>query len=372
MASVVLKPSVRLKVATTWRFARYHTGALVALLQRQPRNQVIQMINGYWVSQICGTVARLGLADHLADGPATIGALAAATSANPDGLGRLLRAGTTVGLFAETDTGRFRLTPLGAQLRHDEAAGSLRDRAIALTAPAHWLPWGRLFDAIVSGESPANAALGMDMWAYYARHPEEGAHFARTMSDISAEASRALLCCWDVAGFRRIVDVGGSRGVLLTGLLDAEPEATGVLFDRPEVVEGARTSLAASGHADRVDIVGGDFFEQVPPGGDLYVLKSVLHDWDDERALQIVGNIHRVAQPGSTVAVIERLLPSRPGPANMHLQNLLMLVELKGRERTIEEYASLLGRAGFRLQRTIPATGSGLRSPWTVMEAIRQ
>lgn len=369
----MLKPPVLFKVAsTTRRFARDHAGALVALVRRQPRNQVIQMINGYWVSQICGTVARLGLADHLADGPATIGTLAAATSANPDGLGRLLRAGTTIGLFAETDPGRFKLTPLGAQLRYDEAAGSLRDRAIALTAPGHWLPWGRLSDAIVSGESPANAALGMDLWAYYARHPEEGARFARMMSDISAGASRAVLCCWDVARFRRIVDVGGSRGVLLTGLLDAEPEATGVLFDRPEVVQDARTSLAASGHAGRVDIVGGDFFEQVPPGGDLYLLKSVLHDWDDERALQILGNIHRAAQPGSTVAVIERLLPSRPGPSNMHLQNLLMLVELKGRERTIEEYAGLLGRAGFRLQRTIPATGSGLRSPWTVIEAIRQ
>lgn len=369
---MVPKPPVRLKAAsTTWRLGRYHS-ALVTLLRRQPRNQVIQMIDGYWVSQICGTVARLGLADHLADGPATISELAAATSANPDGLGRLLRAGTTVGLFAETGTGRFRLTPLGAQLRHDEAAGSLRDRAIALTAPAHWLPWGRLSDAIISGGSQANAALGMDMWAYYARHPEEGAHFARTMSDISAKASRAVLRYWDVARFRRIVDVGGSRGVLLTGLLDAEPQATGVLFDRPEVVEGARTSLAASGHADRVDMVGGDFFDQVPPGGDLYVLKSVLHDWDDERALQILGNIHRAAQPGSTVAVIESLLPSRPGPSNMHLQNLLMLVELKGRERTIEEYASLLGRAGFRLQRASPPTASALHSPWTVMEAIRQ
>lgn len=343
-----------------------------ALLQRQPRDQVIQMINGYWVSQICGAVARLGLADRLADGPATIGELAAATSASPDGLCRLLRAGTSVGLFAEADTGRFMLTPLGAQLRDDEAAGSLRDRAIALTAPAHWLPWGLLFDAVVSGESQANAALGMDAWAYYAGHPEESAHFARTMSDISAQASRAVLRCWDVARFRRIVDVGGSRGHLLTGLLDAEPQATSVLFDRPEVVEGARVELAASGHAHRVEIVGGDFFERVPSGGDLYVLKSVLHDWDDERALQILRNIHQAAQPGSTLAVIERPLPSRPRPSYMHLENLLMLVELKGRERTIEDYASLLGRAGFRLQRTIAATGSGLRSPWTVMEAIRQ
>ena len=337
-----------------------------------PRDQVMAMITGYWVSQICGTAARLGLADQLAAGPATIPELAAATSADPDGLGRLVRAGATIGLFAEADGDRFSLTPLGAELRDDEVAGSLRDRAIVLTSPGHWLPRGRLFDAVVSGERQDRAALGMDVWAYYARYPKEGAHFARTMSSISAEASRAVLGCYDVARFRRIVDVGGSRGVLLTGLLDAAPQARGVLFDRPEVAEGARASLAASGHAGRVDIVGGDFLEEVPAGGDLYVLKSVLHDWDDQRAVQILRNVHRAAQPGSTLAVIEGPLPSRPAPSYVHLMNLVMLVELNGRERTVEDYATLLGQAGYQLQRTIPATEPGQGYPWTVIEAIRQ
>ena len=204
-----------------------------------PRDQVMAMITGYWVSQICGTAARPGLADQLAAGPATIPELAAATSADPDGLGRLVRAGATIGLFAEADGDRFSLTPLGAELRDDEAAGSLRDRAIALTSPGHWLPWGRLFDAVVSGERQDRAALGMDVWAYYARYLKEGAHFARTMSSISAEASRAVLGCYDVARFRRIVDVGGSRGVLLTGP-GRRAAGQGRAVRPPEVAEGAR------------------------------------------------------------------------------------------------------------------------------------
>ena len=337
-----------------------------------PRAQVIQMITGYWVSQVCAAAARLGLADHLADGSATIPELAEVTSADPDGLGRLLRAAATIGLVIEHDGGRFSLTPLGAEFTGDQDAGSLRDVAIALTAPGHWLPWGRLPEAVVSGQPQDTAALGTDVWAYYATHPEERACFARAMSSISAEASAAVLACWDATRFRRVIDIGGSQGILLAGLLDAAPFATGVLFDRPEVAQGARAALAARGLAGRVEVVAGDFLDEVPPGGDLYLLKSVLHDWDDQRALQILRNVHRAAQPGTSLAVIEGPLPSRPSPSYMHLMNLLMLVELNGRERTIEDYASLLEQAGYRLQRTVPTTGAGWGYPWTVIEAVRQ
>jgi hypothetical protein len=143
------------------------------------------------------------------------------------------------------------------------SAGSLRDVAITLTAPGHWLPWGRLPEAVVGGQPQDTAAPGTDVWTYYTAHPEEAAHFARAMSSISAEASTAVLRCWDATRFRRILDVGGSQGILLAGLLDAAPSATGVLFDRPEVVHGARASLARL--ADRVDVIGGDFLEEVPP-----------------------------------------------------------------------------------------------------------
>ena len=334
------------------------------------RDQVQGMIGGYWVSQICGTTARLGIADHLRDGPRTTLELATITSADLDGLGRLLRAAVTVGLFAEVDGGRFELTPLGEQLLDGDPSDSLRDRAIALTSPGHWLPYGRLLEAVVSGETQMHEALGMDVWAYYASHEEERRHFARTMTSFSAEASKAVVGAYDVTRFRRIVDVGGSQGALLTALLDAAPLAHGVLFDLPEVIEGGKATLGAGGQADRIEFVGGDFFEHVPSGGDLYVMKSILHDWDDERALQILANVHRASLPGSSLAVIECPLPSSPGPSHVHLANLLMLVQLGGRERTLAEYEDLFAQAGYVLQRTISAATSTY--PWTVLEAVRR
>jgi hypothetical protein len=337
---------------------------------RSPREQLLEMIQGYWVSQICGTTARLRLADHFGYGPRTVAELASRTSANPDGLGRLLRAGATVGLFTELEDNRFEMTALGGELRIGDAAGSLGDFAIALTAPGRWLPFGRLFDAVASGQPQARQALGTDPWAYFASHAEERRHFARAMGSISVEASSAVARQYDVSAFRRIIDVGGSEGALLAALLEAAPAAIGVLFDLPEVVDGARDALAARGHADRVELVGGDFFEHVPSGGDLYLLKSILHDWDDDRALKIVRNIHRASAPGATLAVIEGLLPSEPAPSPVHLANLMMLVAHGGRERTLEDYADLLADAGFGLERAIPAPCPPF--PWTVLEAVRQ
>jgi len=301
--------------------------------------------------------------------PRTLQALASLTSADPDGLARLLRAGATVGLFTELEDGRFELTALGAQLSNGDAAGSLGDLAIAFTAPGHWLPYGRLLDVVRTGQPKARQALGSEPWSYYASHPEERWHFARAMGSVSAKASEAVVRHYDVARCRRIVDVGGSQGMLLAGLLATAPSATGVLFDLPEVVDGARDALLASGQADRVELVGGDFFERVPAGGDLYLLKSVLHDWDDERALQILRNVHRATARGARVAVIEGLLPSHPAPSYVHLGNLLMLVQLGGRERTLEHYTDLLVEAGFVLERTVPAPCPPF--PWTVLEAVR-
>jgi O-methyltransferase domain len=239
-----------------------------------------------------------------------------------------------------------------------------------VNAPGHWLTYGRLYDAVISGRPQPTAALGVDLWAYSANHPDERDHFARAMSTISAEASTAVVRHYDVAGCRCIVDVGGSQGALLAALLARAPSATGVLFDLPGVVDGARAALAHGDLADRIEIVGGDFFDAVPSGGDLYLLKSVLHDWDDEHALRILRSVHRASQPGARVAVIEYLLPAEPGPSYVHLMNLLMLVALGGRERASEEYAKLLDEAGFRLERTIPTSGSAY--PWSIVEAVRR
>ncbi len=319
-----------------------------------PAARLIQIVLSYQVTQIVATVARLSLADRLAEGPRSSAELAGATDADPDGLTRLLRAATTVGLIAEAEPDQFSLTPLGACLATNAQPASLRDFAMMVAAPAHWLPCGRLFDAVMSGRCATTTALEMGIWDYYQENPEEDVIFARAMGSLSARISTEVAACYDATRFSRIVDIGGSQGVLLAGLLAAAPQATGMLFDRPEVIAEARPVIAARGLAERVELVGGDFFTEVPPGGDLYVLKSVLHDWDDAHALRILVNCHRAAQPGSTLLLVEGVLPTESEPSPLHLLNLLMLVQVGGRERTREQHQALLETAGYQLKRIIP------------------
>jgi O-methyltransferase domain/Dimerisation domain len=339
-------------------------------VEAPPAMRLIQLIQGYQVSQVVGTVAQLGLADRLAAGSQSSAELTAATGADPDGLTRLLRAATTVGLIDEVEPDRFILTPVGACLATNAQPASLRDLAITMTAPGHWLPGGHLFDAVMTGRSPASTVLGSELWDYYQEHPEEGAAFTGTVENASASIAIEIAACCDLTRFTRIVDVRGRHGALLASLLDAAPQATGVLFDRPEVIDEARPMITARGLADRVDLVGGDFLTEVPPDGDLYVLKSLLHDWDDAHALQILANCHQAAKPGSTLLLVESVLPTEPEPSPLHLINLIMLVQVGGREYTREHYQSLLEAAGYRLERIIPPP-PGTYSFWSLLEAHR-
>jgi hypothetical protein len=334
-----------------------------------PAMRLIQLVQGYQVTQIVSTVARLNLADQLVAGSRSSAELTEATGADPDGLARLLRAAVTVGLITEAEPERFSLTPVGACLATDAQPASLRDFAVALAAPGHWLPCGHLFDAVMTGRCATTAALGMGLWDYYQDNPEEAATFARAMGNLSARIAIEVADRYDATRFARIVDVGGSQGTLLAGLLEAAPQATGVLFDRPEVIDEARSMIAARGLAERVELVGGDFFTEVPPGGDLYVLKSVLHNWDDAHALRILANCHQAARPGSTLLVVEGVVPTAPEPSPLHMVNLLMLVQLGGRERTREQHQVLLEAAGYRLDRVIPPHGK--YSWWSLLEAYR-
>ena len=336
-----------------------------------PAVRLMQMVQGYQVTQVVGTVARLGLADLLAAGARSSAELAGATGADSDGLLRLLRAATTVGLLAEVESDRFALTPVGACLASDAQPASLRDFAVMPTAPGHWLPYGRLLEAVMKGRPTTSTTLGMEQWDYYQEHPEDDATFARAMGDLTARGAREVAARYDLSRFTRIVDIGGSQGVLLAALLAAAPRATGVLFDRPEVIAEARRGISARGLAQRVELVGGDFFTEVPPGGDLYVLKSVLHNWDDEQALQILTSAHRAAEPGSTLLVIEGVLPSEPEPSPLHLINLLMLVQLGGCTRTREQWQALLEAAGYRLDQVIPPL-PGEYLHWSLLEAHRR
>ena len=342
----------------------------IAPVDTPPAVRLIRMIQGYQVTQIVATVARLGLADRLAAEPKSSAELAGVTGADPEGLARLLRAAATVGLVTEVEPDWFALTPVGACLTADAQPASLRDFAIALAAPGQWLPCGRLFDAVMTGHPSTTIALGTEIWDYYQKNPEEGAVFARAMGGLSASVSTEIAAHYDAARFTRIVDVGGSQGTLLAGLLEAAQQATGVLFDRPEVIAEARPVIAARGLAERVELVGGDFFTEVPLGGDLYVLKSVLHDWNDTDAVRILANCHRAAQPGSMLLLVEGVKPTEPGPSPVHLINLLMLIQVEGRERTRKEHQALLEAAGYRLERVL-APSPGQHHPWSLLEARR-
>jgi hypothetical protein len=315
--------------------------------------QLLRMLQGYFLTQVVHVFASLGIADHLADGPKTSHALARLTATDEDALRRLLRTAVGFGLLEERHPGGFALLPLGALLRSD-APGSLRDYIIAMAAPSFWLPWGQLEHAIRSGKEAFTDVFGMNVWDYYAQHPHEGRDFAHAMSNITAMVADEVVAQYDVSTYQKIVDVGGSHGTLLAALLRANPAAKGVLFDRPNVIAEARQAIHARGLTERVELVGGDFFEEVPAGADLYLLKWILHDWDDAQSRAILRNIHRVAAAHSKLLIVERLLPSAPEPSLVHLMDLNMLVLAGGRERSREEFETLLSSAGYRLERVMP------------------
>jgi len=322
-----------------------------------PRAAMLQMMSGMWVSQIVSATAQLRMPDLIAEGTTALEDLARESNANAGTLQRLLRAAATLGIVTEVAAKTYALTPLGETLRTD-VPGSLRDLIIAETAPGHWLPWGRLADAVRVGHSLSSEILNCPVWEYYARHPEEGLSFARGMGNLSSAVSEQVAAVYSVGDAKTIVDVGGSQGVLLRGLLRSAPNARGILFDRAEVIADATGD-------DRVELVAGDFFESVPQGADVYALKSILHDWPDEKCVEILKVIHRDSAPGARVVIVEMLLTNEPGPAN--LMDLNMLVMVDGRERSGDEYASLLREAGFEVERIIPTPGT-----YSVIEARRQ
>lgn len=331
--------------------------------------QLMRMIHGYRVSQIVATLAHLAVADQLADGPASSDELAQVVVADPDALPRLLRAAASIGLLEESERGRFALTPLGALLRSD-ASGSLRDAAIAIVGPGQYRPWERLHDVVRTGRSHTADALGSDLWDYYRQHPDEGSRFARTMSWVSNSGLEELLASYDTSRFRRIIDVGGGSGELLAGILAHNRRAEGVLFELAPVIEGARQAAHIGRLDGRVQLLAGDFLHEVPVGGDLYVLKQILLNWDDEHARRILRNCHRAAGPGSTLVVIEWLLPSTPEPSSVHLLDLNMLVMLGGRQRSAEAYKELLDSTGWRVDQVIRTAATAY--PWSIIEATRR
>lgn len=337
-----------------------HTGAI----GEPPPATMMRMIMGYWVSQSIGVVARLGVADRLASGPQSSDALAVALKVDAHALYRVLRGCASVGVFNEQPNRQFALTPLGETLRSG-VAGSMRDFAAAETMPGHWLPWGRLMDAVKTGSRTTPAALGSEIFDHYAKSPEEAGHFNAAMGNLSALVASEVARVYPASAAKRIVDVGGAHGTLLKSMLDANPTAAGVLFDMPHVIETAKKLLEAAGIAQRCEAVAGDFFESVP-GGDLFLLKAVLHDWNDAQCITLLKNCARSAAPGARLLIVEMVIPDDGSPTPAQLMDLNMLVMLPGRERTGREYGELLAAGGWKPGAIMPT-----HSPFQVVVAER-
>src|SRR5688572_7531086 len=255
--------------------------------EEPPAIALRRLVNGYQVSQAIHVATVLGIADHLTEGSLSSDELAAATESHPDALYRLLRALAAVGVFREEPGRRFGLTPLGECLRADAPQPVGPWAAFTMSAP-QWEAWGALLHSVRTGENAFRRVHGEDVWAYRARHPEAGAAFDRAMTGMTRLGTEAVLAAYDFSRFRTIVDVGGGHGALLASILGRYPGARGVLFDQPHVVAGAAAVLREAGVADRCEVVSGSFFESVPAGGDAYLLKQIVHDWEDPEAAALL------------------------------------------------------------------------------------
>jgi O-methyltransferase/methyltransferase family protein len=312
-----------------------------------------RLVNGYQVTQAIHVAATLGIADLLRDGPSTSTELADQTETHAPSLHRVLRALAAVGVLHEEDDGRFALTEIGECLRSD-APEPVGGWAAYVGRPSHFAAWANLLHAVRTGENAFRSAHGDTVWEYRARHPEDGAIFDWAMTDITQRANRHLLEAYDFASFGSVVDVGGGHGALLASLLGAHPQMRGVVFDQPHVVAGAPAVLEAAGVTDRCEVVGGSFFDAVPAGSDAYVLKAIVHDWDDDDAVRILRSCRDAIAAEGALLVVERELGAPNENADAKLSDLNMMVGPGGRERTREQFAALLAAGGFALARTVP------------------
>jgi SAM-dependent methyltransferase len=275
----------------------------------------------------------------------------------------LLRALASLGVFAEVADRRFGLTRLGETLVTGHPSAG-RDAVLYVAGDRAWKAWGELPRVVATGHTAMELAFGTSLFDYFQQHPDEQASFNRFMLNYHGAEPAAVVDAYDFSGFERIVDVGGGIGTLLAAVLRGYPNLAGVLFDRPEVVAQARRTLADAGVADRCELVGGDFFEQVPSGADAYVLSHVMNSFDDERCARILRNCADAMRPGATLLLIEAVVPPGDEPHPAKLLDVALLTGSGGMERTADDYTGLLARAGFRLTAVV-----GTNSAASVIEA---
>lgn len=330
-----------------------------------PEAILTQMITGSLGSQAVYVAAKLGIADLLADGPKSVDELARAAGADAQSLYRVLRALASFGVFTELNGRVFGLSPTGDLLRSDSPR-SLRDLAIFMGEDWHWQVWGRTLYSVRTGKPAWAEVHGQEVFPYFAGNPEAAKIFDRAMTSLSNLAIKAVVEAYDFSDIETLVDVAGGHGRLLAAILEANTSVKAVLFDQAHVLEGAKDSQQIQALGERCELVSGDFFVSVPAGADGYIMKHIIHDWDDDRALQILNNIKKVMKDGGRVMLVESVISENNQPDFGKLLDIEMLVSPGGKERTAAEYKDLFARAGLRLTRIVPT-----QSPYSVIEAVK-
>lgn len=352
-------PAVLLGALTAFR------GGLARLRQTTVPNSVavLELGFGAWLAQALAAAVRLGIPDQLKNGPLTAEEVAQRLGSHPGATYRLMRALAGQSVLKLRRDGRFALTRTGRALVSDSPS-SVAPMIAFIGDPAHREHWSNLEYSVRTGRPAADKVRGMPFFSYLETNPELAQVFNDAMTGASAVAIESAVPAYDFSGSKVIVDVGGGHGALLAEVLRRTPGVRGVLFDQPAVAAGAGAALAAAGVTSRCDIVGGSFFDSVPSGGNTYVLKTVIHDWNDERSVAILRNVRNAIAPDGRLLLLEMVLPEG-APAHLGLLlDLEMLLTPGGQERTRNEYAELLSQAGFRLQRVIATA-----SPMSIIEA---
>lgn len=317
----------------------------------QSARQVLnQMLGGSWITQGIYVAAELGIADAVADGPLTAEELAARVGADGDALYRLLRALACAGIFEEDAGGKFSLTPLAEQLRSD-IPDSQRSFAIMMGAE-FYQSWGNLLYSVQTGNEAYHKTFGRSFFEYMTEHPDRHAIYDAAMTGVHGGETEPMLEAYDFSPFETVADLGGGNGLMLAAILERYPTARGILFDLPGVADRAQNVLADRGISDRCRIVGGDFFHSVPRA-DAYLMRHVLHDWQDEQAGAILRNCRRAMNPQGRVLAIETVIPPLNEPCFGKWLDLMMLI-VNGRERTEDQYRGLFSQAGLKLNRIVP------------------
>ena len=316
------------------------------------RRAMQDLINGHRNTAMLYVAAKLGVADLLANGPQGTEELAQSFGAHGPSLHRLLRGLVAMGVCLEDHDGRFGLTSLGTFLQADRP-GSLRGDAV-LCGEESAGAWGGLLHSAMTGHTAFNHVFGMSQWERRAQQPEQSEHFIARIDQGTAQAAGEIMATYDFSPFRTILDVGGGRGALLVAILKANPAANGILFDQQHVVAGSQPNLAAAEVEARCQVIEGDFFERVPDGADAHILKSIIHDWDDQRSLAILKNCRQALADDGRLILIDRVMPARvEDDPDVVMEDVHMLAITGGRERTEVEYRALFLEAGFKLTQIV-------------------